>query len=318
MRKKLLKISAWGMVILFTSVAGAKTQTAFETPITDAAFEKIVGELKVEARKFAEAKNDEGPSQSKIITKIRYSPKSSAPLIKTLKALSGKPPAKLYIIHQLLVPMEKAADETIRPLAPMLIDMLGKDCAYKSMPRWPRATLDKLKPPQKKDSPERIKLRNKALAKKTSTEQAVVKHNRTVHSLEKTVKHLLVLINDPKADETLLRKITHEHKKRLATFKDTLLVIKAEAGRMKPDRAKKFYDRLKTMAFKDNKQKRYSDPTKPVYKTEKNSSFASERTNFAVSAVEVINVLATSAKQPAVKLPGTKPPKKQPRKRPRR
>ncbi|MCK4626875.1 MAG: hypothetical protein KAV00_16305 [Phycisphaerae bacterium] len=316
MRKKLLKISVWGMVILFTSVAGAKTKTTFETPTTDADFKKIVGELKTQAKTFAEAADDKAPSQSKITAKIRYSPKSSAPLIKTLKALSGKPPAKLYITYQLISPMTKASDETIRPLVPMLIDMLGKDCVYKSMPRWPRATLDKLKPPKKKDSAEQKKRRNEARRKKTDDEQSVVKHNRTVNALEKTVKQLLVLINDPKADETLLRKITREHKKRLATFKETLLVIKSEAGRMKPDRAKKFYDRLKIMAFKDNKQKQYSDPTKPVYKAQKNSSFAAERANFAVSAIEVINVLATSAKQPAVKLPGTKPPKKRPRKRP--
>ncbi len=306
------------MIVFLVSVAGAKTKTAFETPTTKAAFEKIVTTLKVEARIFTEAAGDKAPSPSKVVAKIRYSPKSSAPLMKALKAIPGKPPEKLYIIHQLLVPMKKASDETIRPLVPALIDSLQKDCRYKSMPRWPGATLDKLKPSKKKDSPERIKLRNEARRKKTTTEQSVVKQNRTVNALEKTVKHLLVLVDEPSADEALLRKIAHEHKKRLATFKETLLVIKSEAGRMKPGRAKKFYDHLKTMAFKDNKQKQYSDPTKPIYKAEKNSSFAFVKSNFAVSTVEVINVLATSAKQPAVKLPGTKPPKKRPRKRPRR
>jgi hypothetical protein len=259
------------MIVFLASVAGAKTKTVFETPTTDAAFEKIVGELKTQAKTFAETADDKAPLQSKIVAKIRYSPKSSAPLIKTLKALSGKPPTKLYITYQLLVPMEKASDETIRPLVPLLINMLSKDCVHESMPKWPRFTLDKLKPLKKKDSPERKKLRIAALAKKTAAERAVVKHNRTVNALEKTAKRLLAL-----------------------------------------------YDRLKTMAFKDNKQRRYSDPTKPVYKTDKNSSFLSARINFSVSAIEVVNVLATSAKQPAVKLPGTKPPKKRPRKRPRR
>ena len=315
MRENLLKISAVGMMILFASVANAKVP--LETPTTDAEFEKIVGELKVEARKFAEAKNDEGPPQSSIVAKIQYSPKSSAPLIKTLKSLSEKPPAKLYITHQLVSPMTKASDETIRPLVPILIDMLGKDCVYKSMPGLPRSTLDKLKS-SKKESPERIKHRNEARRKKADDERAVVKYNRTVHALEKTVKQLLVLIGDPAADEALLKRLESEKKRRMATFEDTLVVIKSEAGRMKPDRAKKFYDRLKAMAYSDKRQKRYSDPTKPIYKADKKSSFTSRKIHFAVSTLKMVNILATAAKQPAVKIPGEKPPKKRHPRRPRR
>lgn len=315
MREKLLKISAWGMVILSVSVAAAKTTP--ETPTTDAAFEEIVGELKTQAETFAEADDDKAPSQSEAVAKTRYSPESSAPLLKTLKALSGKPPEKLYITHQLLGPLTKASDETIRPLVPVLIGILDKNCVYKPMPKWPKSMLDKLKP-SKKDSLERENLRIATLAKKTSAEQKIVKHNKTVRALEKTIKQLLVLIDDPKADEALLQKIAHEHKRRRATFEDTLSIIKSEAGQMEDDRAKKFYDRFKTMAFSDNKLRKYSSPTSPAYETEKNSSFASVKINFTVSAIEVINVLATSANQPAVKIPETKPPKKRPRPRPPR
>ncbi|MDY7010228.1 MAG: hypothetical protein SVV80_05675, partial [Planctomycetota bacterium] len=193
---------------------------------------------------------------------------------------------------------------------------LRNDCRYKSMPALPKATWALLAQSDN-DTPERKQRRNKTLRKKAGDERAVVKYNRTVNVLERTIKHLLVMINDQAADETLLQRLNYECDHNRTTFEDTLAVIKSETGKMKQDRAKIFYDRLKTMALRSKRPKQYSDPTKPIYKTDKNSLFESRKINFAVSAIKVVNVLATAAHEPAAKVPDEKPPKKQRRVPPR-
>lgn len=307
MRKFLLKISVAGMVILAASVANAKTP--LETPTTEAEFEKIVGELKTEARTFADADDDKGPSQSQSVENLQYSPESSAPLGEAIKSLPQNPLERMYILSQLLTPLKMAPDDAIRTLAPALTDILSNDCRYKSMPAL-SGTTPALLAPSDKDTPERKRSRDEAHRKKATDERAVVKYNRTVNALEKTIKHLLVLINDQAADETLLQRLTYENDRQQATFEDTLAVIKSEAGKMKQDRAKKFYDNLKYLASRGKHPKQYSDPTKPIYKADANSSFESREIHFAVSTIKVVNVLATAAQEPAVKAPGEKPPEK--------
>ncbi len=315
MRKFLLKISVAGMVILAASVANAKTP--LETPTTEAEFEKIVGELKTEAKTFADADDDKGPSQSEAVGKLQYSPESSVPLGKAIKSLPQNPLERMYILSQLLTPLKMASDDTVRPLAPMLTDLIQNDCRYKSIPALPGAT-PAILAPSGKDTPERKRSRDVALRKKATGERAVVKYNRTVNALEKTIKQLLVLINDQAADETLLQRLTYENDHQQTTFEDTLAVIKSEAGKMKQDRAKKFYDNLRDLASRSKRPKQYSDPTKPIYKADKDSSFESREIHFAVSTIKVVNVLATAAQEPAVKAPGEKPPEKQRPIRPRR
>ncbi|MDY7009753.1 MAG: hypothetical protein SVV80_03260, partial [Planctomycetota bacterium] len=131
MRKFLQKTSVVGMVILAASVTIAKTP--LETPTTEAEFEKIVGELKTEAEAFAETDDDKDPPQSKAVAKMQYRSESSGPLGKAIKSLPKKPLERMYILSQLLRPLEMASDDTIRPLGPALMDLLRNDCRYKSM-----------------------------------------------------------------------------------------------------------------------------------------------------------------------------------------
>ncbi len=316
MRKTLLLL----LMPVMLPVADAKKP--LETPVTDAEFEKILTALKDEAKTFAAAADDKGPSSSKTVAGLQYSAKSSAPLVKVIKALPSEPLEKLYVAFQILGPLKMSSDETMNLLSQPLFALLVNDCRYKSMPGLSGSDLSDLAPPKPsvKESPARVKRRNEVRRRKAAAEWAVVKYNRTVNALETTIKQILVLMNDPVADDALLQKIETEQKHRLITFEKTLSIIWTESGRMKKARAGKYYRRLKKIAQDSGlrKKRRYVNPTKPAYNKTGNSSFESKKVCFAVSVLKVVNVVATSAQEPAVTIPGDKPRKDPRRKTPRR
>ena len=283
-----------------------------KTPETAKDFAPILAALKTEAAAFAKAGGDEGPAASEAIANVRYTLASTGELAKALKG-GGKPLERLYIAYQLAAPLKMAGDDVLRKLRPTLAKLHADRCKHKPMPRWPAPMLQRLATADDKNAPKaRRELAAKDRKKKNAAEQAVIKHNRTVAALEDVIKDLMAMMSDDDADEFLLGQLKHEQAKRLAAYKVTLAAIKAQAARMPAERAKGLYDKLRAIAADAGKPRTrtYAQMHTPAYAPAANSGFKQVKGNFVVETLQVVNHLATAARQPAVNIPGQKKPRK--------
>jgi hypothetical protein len=173
---------------------------------------------------------------------------------------------------------------------------------------WPPQTLANLNATgsDTRDLVKQMEKINKVREEKKTAEEPVVKYNRTVAALEKTLKQLLVMMADPGADEALLTRLAGEENQQSLAYEDTLAIIKTESPNMDQPRAKRFYDRLIALAHSVGVKKTYYNYADPSYSITANSGWRSQQGYFAVSALTVVNVLATAAKEPAVKIPDVK------------
>ncbi len=317
-------------VILAAALAATATNALarkqLRRPVSEEDFKPIVEALLAEAEQFVKATNDKGPTLSRAVGNLEYVPAAAPALAKALATPHDEPLVRLYVAYQLAQPLLMAGDETLRKLRAVMTDLLEKDCRYLSMPRLSPTVLRQLREPSDKlppDQRERTeKRRQEARRKKRDAEQAVVRHNRTVAALAATLKKLLVFMGEDDADELLLRQLVREEAARRADYQATLGVIRDQAVRMKGRRAQLYYDRLKEIVKRAggvHRKKRYVDPARPKYSQTANSGFDSVTGDFVVEVAKTVNLMATSAKQPAIKVPGEKiPGKKKKEPRPRR
>ncbi|OPX24278.1 MAG: hypothetical protein B1H04_02420 [Planctomycetales bacterium 4484_123] len=306
------------MLAVAISAAPAFARRRYLTPTTAEDFQKLLAQLVPEAENYAQAPGDAAPAPSGVMRNVQYTLASAGQLRQALRTKLKDPQAQLYLAYQLLQPLPMAGDDLLLKLRPTLTDMLQR-CQYQSMPTWPRATIQLLKQPRKRLPRHLAQLREKrrraALAQKRTAEQAIVKQNRMANALEKLLKSLLVLMGDEKASQAMLERLSSEVRRRWCTYRYTLEAVRNQAVHMKQDQAKSYYDHILRLAREASGQRHYADPTQPEYRDDGNSSFRSQRLHFAAEALKVVNLLATAARQPAVLLPGEKPPKKKHRRR---
>lgn len=309
-RRKVAWVLAGAVLLAGASVLRAPPKDPMQVPTTADDFNKLIAQLKTEAEAFAKADDDKGPAPSQAVKQVQYSKESAGALGRALQA----PPSKsaledLYVLWQLIEPLKMAGNDTLAALKPVLVNILQARCQYKPLPQWPPKALATLNPSPSLPADQLTKAMEqvyKLREEKAAAEHPVVKHNRAVRALEATVKRLLAMIGDNGADEALLRRLALEEQGQFSTYEDTLAAIKAEAGQMKQERAKKLYEQIKALAFRADTKKAYLDPTRPQYSITGNSGFWSEPAYFAVSALQVVNLLATPAKEPAVPVPDVK------------
>ena len=309
-------LSATILALAFAAAPAAR-KPGLETPRTREDFDKIVEALKPEAKAFAEGGGDNAPKVSDVVKKLQYLPKSTIALSKALQTRHGKAMEHVYVVYQLTQPLKMAGDETLRRVKPALARLLMQHSTYRQLPRWPSGTLRRLVPPANlpadklaKEMPKLQKVREDKLA----AERPVVKHNRLVNALEVTLKTLLILVGEKQVDDMLLERLAQEEANRTATCYTTLAVIKDRARKMKQEQAKIYYQALRKLADKVGPvKKHYVDPTRPSYSLTGNSSFQATHSYFMISALQTVNVVATAAKEPAVKVPTVKELDKRPR-----
>ena len=302
-------LSATILALVFAAAPAAR-KPSLETPKSSGDFGKIVEALKPQAKAFAEDRGDAAPTVSDEVKKLQYVPDSTIALSKALQARHGKPIEQVYVVYQLTQPLKMASDETLRRIKPALIRLLKRHCTYKRFPRWPPGTLRRLVPPANlpadrlaKEMPKLQKVRQEKLA----AEKPTVKHNRLVGSLEVSLKTLLILVGDKQVDKLLLERLVQEEAGGMSTCYTTLSVIRTRALKMKQEQAKIYYKALRELADKVGPvKKHYVDPTRPRYSLTGNSSFAGGPSYFIITALQTVNLVATAAKEPAVKVPTAK------------
>ena len=288
------------VIILLTTLSVSYGRVQYQTLTTEEDFANIIANLKPAAKAFASSSDDKAPAISKIVKKLQYTKDSVPALKKSLQTLQGTPLERLYLTYQLIYPLRTAGKDILRPLAPLLIKIFQEQCIYKPLPHWPSGFLNTLA----KGKPQR---RKKTLDHKATTEQAIIKHNRTVNAIEAILKDLLIVIDTPQTDEVLLKRLKLERDKHLATFLQTIETLKAESVHMKPKQGKRYYEQLQELTRGiEAKQADYFDPTKPKYSKTADSTFEKRKCNFVVSTLHLVNIMATVAGEPAVMIPGEK------------
>jgi hypothetical protein len=302
------------------SAAHARARKTYTTPTSAEDFEKLLSPLTEQARAYAARPGDAAPPPSRVMTSVQYSIRSVGPLQKALKARHKDPLVEMYVARELLQPLHMAGDDLLRKLRPAMVDLLDR-CLYQPMPKWPKAMLKTLKPPRQK-APRHVEQarrqrRDAALARKRAVEQAAVKHNRMANALEKTLKSLLVLMADEKADKAVLDRLRAEMGMKWTTYAHTLHAVRGQAVRMKKAQARQYYDTVLDIVRRHPRPREHADPTRPKYSDTANSSFESRRHDFPTEALKVVNLLATAAEEPAVIVTPDKKPRK-PRDRRRR
>ncbi|HET6427142.1 MAG TPA: hypothetical protein VFJ30_01945 [Phycisphaerae bacterium] len=296
------------------AAAGAAAKKQYATPVSAEDFEKLLQPLAEQAEAYAKQGGDPAPTPGKEMASIQYSVQSGAQLAKALQARHKDPLAEMHIAWQLLQPLSMAGDELLVRLRPAMVELLGR-CEYQPMPDWPASILQTLAP-DRKDTPKNLvelrrQRREAALAQKRNAERAIVKHNRMAQALEQTLKSLLVLMGDEKADQALLARFRSEVQMKWTTYAHTLQAIRGQAVRMKKEQAKVYYDALLDVVREHPKPREHADPTRPAYSDTGNSTFETRPHDVPAETLKVVNLLATSAREPAVIVaPDKRPPRK--------
>ena len=295
-----IRLVCFFVITLLAIPSASHGRVQYQTLTTEEDFANIIANLKPAAEAFASSADDKALAISKIVKKLQYTKDSVPALKKSLQTLQGAPLERLYLTYQLIYPLRTAGKDTLRPLAPLLIKIFQEQCIYKPLPHWPPGFLNTLT----KGTPQQ---REKALDRKITTERAIVKHNRTVNAIEAILKDLLIVMDTPQTDEVLLKRLKLERDKHLATFLQTLDILKTESVHMKPKQGKRYYEQLQELTRGiEAKKADYFDPTKPKYSKTADSTFEKRKCNFVVSTLRLVNIMATVAGEPAVMIPGEK------------
>jgi len=304
-------------VALLGAPAGAKKKT-YQTVKTAEDFAALVEKLTPAAEAFGESDTDQLPPVDESVRGLYYDPGAHEHIGKALLPEQKLPLARLFIAYQVLQPLDRAGDEALLKLRSPLLKLFAL-CKYQRMPVWPKYKLQQLVLPKRRMSAaERRRLeeaKRKFLAEKTAKERAVTKSNRLADAIQKTLKGLLIRMRDPEADRILLARFAEEELSRWTTYRTTLDGVRGEAIRMSKKQAKRYYDALIEQMRRSRDRREYHDPTRPQYSQTDNSDFHHEKLWFAQETARVINLVSTSAREPAVIVPGDKQPRRPKRRR---
>lgn len=302
-------------LLVFVLVSVASVCPAVDAPPAASApggdpIEKLEAALKAEGEAFAAVKDDAGPTPSKLLASVKYSADNITTLNRVLSMRHGKDMlVDLYVSYQLAQPLAGLDTENLRRFKSTLTAMLEQRCQYRVLPNWPAQKLLQFSGRvEGADVFEQMEKLTKLREEKNRVEFQVVKHNRVAGALAGVLKKLLLAMDDTGTDDAITRRLAEEEGGLLLDWKVTLEAIKEVAPKMAQARAKKFYDRLKELAFtKGGTKKSYRNPTSPLYNPMANSAWQAEDLYFAIPALQLVNVLAKAANEQEVKVP--EPPK---------
>jgi hypothetical protein len=304
-------------VALLAAPAGARKKT-YQTAKTAEDFAKLVEKLTPAAEAFAESGTDQLPPADESVRSLYYDPKAHEHIGKALLPEHELAMARLFIAYQVLQPLDRAGDDALLKLRSPLLKLFAL-CKYQRMPVWPKHKLQRLILPKRRMSQAERRRREEArrefLKEKMAKERSVAKSNRLAFAIQKTLKRLLIRMGDPQADRILLTRFAEEEDSRWTTYRTTLAGVRTEAIRMSKKQAKRYYDALVEKMQRSRDKREYHDPTRPQYSQTDSSSFHREKLWFAQETAQVINLVSTTAREPAVIVPGERRPGKRRKRR---
>jgi hypothetical protein len=300
-----LRAFALGLSVVLASAALAAAEEP-STPVGDVtALNNLLAQIAAEAAVWAgDDKADDVPATA-LLKDVYPTEANLAWLSGELGKVQSKNHAEdLFIRFQLLQPLRQASTASLRKLIGSA-ERLGTAAKYEPLPQYTNAQLERLRMPAPGDAtPDQVKRIQAEQAKKLAADRSVIRNNMLVRRIQRTAMELHLLADQPQADQDIIKTLTNDADKGLVTYTDALAMIDARVTELNATRAKMFYDALKALLAKaGNKTADFTDPAKANYEPERNSTFATEHRMPGADLANVINVLATAARQPAVEVP---------------
>lgn len=281
------------------AVAAAQTSlpAAPTAPAPAADLAPVLEALRTDAQAWAQRETIEPPAVAAAVAALEPSQATLLALRRELAHAQSRDAAEdLYIRGQLLTPLNRASPEALRPLLPILASVGGAARFDESLPRYGDAELERLGASGEQAA--------RARERKLELDRQVLRRNLLARQMRRTLLELQLRADLPTADRSVLAAIRRDADDGLVTYLDALAAIEARSTDMPARRAKVFYDELRGLAgAAGGRQAEFVDPTDADLVGDRNAQFRRETRVPGQDVAELVNLLATAAREPAIEVP---------------
>jgi len=275
---------------------------------------ELVSVVEIEAEAWASSQR----LKIKVVHQLRnvwYDKGSIGPL-KTVLEEERKSPNDIFVANRILSPMINAKPAVIAEAMGMIHSVSERLARYKALPTYNEEELKGLQLAD--DAPKDLRDRvEKRRAEKRKKELAVQKHNEQARALRAVVYRLMIRARTAEEDALLLKALVVSEKNGDWMYADILEAIRAQARRMKQDRAKVIYEALRAfwndLRAAGGARKTYTDQGSVKIVPLANSQYTTHADVAKNRTLTVINQVASASRMPALRDPkNIKKPKKKP------
>jgi len=292
------------------SPAGAKPPPP--KAVTADQLKDLLGKVEANGKLFAAGKTDEiDKSISGKMKAVTYDAKTFAIAKGLLTSHRRATTKNLYVLYAFIEPLTRAKPSLVRNELAWVkqVARLGR---YRPFPKYPPHVLKTLKAPDtQKLSPEKMiqaieKIR-KIQQKKIARDMIVERFNRQAFGLNSLAYRLSAMAGDLSEDKRLVRDMARFESRGVYDWVVICKAIESEAKTMTAERAKVLYGAMRRLGRKLRwTSKSYANFGRGRINPEGNSEPNAERVYGGVVLLGAVNLLATPAKEPAIKVPTAK------------
>jgi hypothetical protein len=245
------------------------------------------------------------------IKALTYDENSIGPLSTELRR-SRKPQIGVFVAVKLLQPLLMADRPVIAKAMPVVRGVHSRYARYRKLPNYTKAQLKQFELPAKpRGNAEQVLAQVARVERNRQTkmarEQDVVWYNKQAVRLEHIYYELMLYLEDSNTDRAIVQTIVKAERQGDLLWHDLVEMVKRHARKLDPARAEFFYEQFKELGERNKwKQRKYRDMDHAKILADANSSFDSEDEKPLFTFWKAANVLATTAKKPALKIPDEK------------
>ncbi len=277
-------------------------------PLTEEKVATLARQMETDAKAWFREKKVESSVHAELKS-ARYDDATVQAIEKEL-AKPRKSDISLYIAVQFFRPFLMAKTEIIRKALPLVKNTHSKYNRYRTLRRLSKSAGARLKiPPLRPGLSAEARLRQVATIqslreKKRAREFPVKQYNALVYHIEKIYRQLQVLADTPEQDEEIVAALSKALSARRLIFKDILASLRAASPKMNVKRASKLYEQILPAANKLRYERLLLENRGDVRITPTGTSRHKSATTYVgIELLELVNLLAPPARQPAMKVP---------------
>lgn len=277
---------------------------------TQAQMNNLVKQLEDAAAAWQDGKTYEGDPDLTLSVLI-YDEKSVSFMTAALKA-ERMDPLNLYVANRLFKPLLKAKSDVILKALPNVSTFVKDFGTYKEFPQYSPEVLKAYRTTAAAGQPpltaKQVELAQQLQAKKLEKERPIALHNEQVAALQVTFTRVLVAAHTDKTDDQVIAMLQDALEKRQWLYVDIVAAVSEQAEKMNDKRAQKYYDVFAKLATDLRlKKDSYAQPDQAKVQADANTTIPTKVDYPGIRLTKALNVLATSAKDPA-KAPAYKVP----------
>ena len=217
---------------------------------------------------------------------------------------------QLYVVTRLFQPMLLARQDVLRQALSIVREQYERLGNYEDLPHWTDGELGATARPRRQsgeNNQDYMRRRDeaRALRQEMAAEQRRVQlHNGAVKQLRRQYVRLLLRADEPQADDEVFRMLADAAANGQLDFVDILGQIRSAAADMSRQHAAAYYNRLKEMWTPESMAgQTFVDMGDVATSDRANPSFATQTESPGELLLQTINILAASARLPALAAP---------------